>query len=142
MVTGGETKTNRFQFKEWLDRNALDIPQPDANNMGLTESWYVARMAHVLGKYCIPHNWHGGLTTMANAHFTAAIPNRLMCELNQTVNPLTTEVFVDPLVVVDGYMDLPDKPGFGMELAPDLEKRFPFVPGPAMSFRRKNPVMQ
>jgi L-alanine-DL-glutamate epimerase-like enolase superfamily enzyme len=142
MVSGGETKTNRFQFKEWLDRNAFDIAQPDCNNMGLTESWYVARMAHLHGKYCIPHNWHGGLTTMANAHLTAAIPNRLMCELNQTVNPLTTEVFVDPLVAVDGYMDLPDKPGFGMELAPDLEKRFPFIPGSAMSFRRQNPVMR
>jgi len=142
MVSGGETKTNRFQFKEWLDRNAFDIAQPDCNNMGLTESWYVARMANLLGKYCIPHNWHGGLTTMANAHFTAAIPNRLMCELNQTVNPLTTEVFVEPLVAVNGYMDLPDKPGFGMELAPDLEKRFPFIPGQAMSFRRQNPVMR
>jgi len=139
MVSGGETKTNRFQFKEWIDRNALDIPQPDANNMGLTESWYVARMAHLQGKYCIPHNWHGGLTTMANAHFTAAIPNRLMCELNQTVNPLTTEVFIDPLVAVDGYMDLPDKPGYGMELAPDLEKRFPYIPGPRMGFRKPNP---
>ena len=76
---------------------------------------------------------------MANAHFTAAIPNRLMCELNQTVNPLTTEVFVDPLVAVDGYMDLPDKPGYGVELAPDLEKRFPYIPGARMGFRKPNP---
>ena len=58
-----------------------------------------------------------------------------MMEINQTYNPLRTEIFKEPLVVVDGYMDVPDKPGFGMELAPDLEKKFPHIPG---GYMRKN----
>ena len=58
------------------------------------------------------------------------------------MNQSITEVFVEPLVVVDGYIDLPDNPGFDMELTPELGKRFPFVSGPAMSFRRMNPVMR
>jgi hypothetical protein len=33
-------------------------------------------------------------------------------------------------------MELPAKPGFGMELAPDLEKKFPFIPG---HYYRPNP---
>ena len=57
---------------------------------------------------------------MGNAALVAAIPNRLMLELNQTFNPLKEDVFKDPLVVKRGYMDLPDKPGFGVELAPNL----------------------
>jgi galactonate dehydratase len=69
---------------------------------------------------------------MANAALVAAIPNRLMLELNQTFNPLKEEVFKDPLVVKKGYMDLPDKPGFGVELAANLANKFPYAPGPYM----------
>src|ERR1022692_787186 len=36
------------------------------------------------------------------------------------------KMFKDPLVVKKGYMDVPDRPGFGMELIPDLEKNFFF----------------
>jgi galactonate dehydratase len=81
------------------------------------------------GKYCCPHNWHGGLTTMANAALVAAIPNHLVLELNQTFNPFKEEIFKDPLVVKKGYMDLPNRPGYGMELKPGIAQKFPYLPG-------------
>ena len=62
-----------------------------------------------------------------------------MLEQFETHDPLRTEIFVDPLVVVGGYMDLPRKPGFGVELAPDLEQRFPYLPGGYSA--RPNPVI-
>jgi L-alanine-DL-glutamate epimerase-like enolase superfamily enzyme len=139
LVSGGEQLVFRGEFKEWIDRDAYDIVQPDCNTAGVTESWHIARMAHLKGKPCCPHNWHGGLTTMANAALVAAIPNRLMLELNQTFNPLKEEVFKDPLVVRKGYMDLPDKPGFGVELAPDLAKKFPYIPG---DYYKPNPAFR
>ncbi len=137
-LVGGEGRHSRFDFKEWIDRNAYDIVQPSCNLAGITEAWHIARMAHIKGKICCPENWNGGLGTMACAHFVAGIPNKIMMEINQTYNPLRTDIFKEPLVVVDGYMDVPDKPGFGVELAPDLEKKFPFIPG---RYWRKNPEM-
>ncbi|MBI4889170.1 MAG: mandelate racemase/muconate lactonizing enzyme family protein [Acidobacteria bacterium] len=128
-VSGGESRGDRFEFKEWIDRGAYGIVQPDANVTGLTEAWHIARIAALHGMPCCPHNWHGGLTTMANAALVAAIPNRLMLELNQTYNPFKEEIFADPLVVRNGYMQLPARPGFGMTLKPGLERRFPFIPG-------------
>jgi L-alanine-DL-glutamate epimerase-like enolase superfamily enzyme len=135
MVSGGEQLINRFDFKEWVDRNAYDIVQPDCNTTGITEAWHIARLAHLKGKYCCPHNWHGGLTTMSNAHLVAAIPNHLLLELNQTYNPFKEELFKDPLVVRKGYLDLPNKPGYGVELIPGIEKKFPYLPG---SYNRPN----
>ncbi|MEK7406151.1 MAG: mandelate racemase/muconate lactonizing enzyme family protein [Acidobacteriota bacterium] len=129
MVSGGEQLVTRTDFKEWIDRDAYDIVQPDCNTTGLTEAWHIARIAHLRGKYCCPHNWHGGLTTMANAALVAAIPNHLMLELNQTSNPLKEEVFKDPLVVKKGYMDLPNRPGFGVEVIADAARKFPYIPG-------------
>ena len=138
-LSGGETMVTRFEFKEWIDRNAYDIVQPDCNTTGITEGYHIANMAHMRGKICCPHNWHGGLTTMANASLVAAIPNRFMLELNQTFNPLKEEIFKEPLVVRNGFMDLPDKPGFGVELADNLESKFPFIPG---KYSRLNPDMR
>jgi L-alanine-DL-glutamate epimerase-like enolase superfamily enzyme len=136
MVSGGESRSNRFEFKEWIERGAYDIVQPDCNNAGMTETWHIARMAHLRNKHCCPHDWHGGLTIMANAALVAGIPNRLMLEHNVTFSSLREGVFKQPLVARRGYMDLPDKPGFGVELAPDLEKRFPYLPG---RFDKPNP---
>ena len=129
MVSGGERFLERFEAQIWLDQGVLDIIQTDCNVTGMTENWYIARMAHLRNKIAIPHNWHGGGTTMANAHFVAGIPNREYCELNQTNNPLKEGIFKEPLTVENGVMKLPDKPGFGVELIDDVEKKFPFVPG-------------
>ena len=129
MVSGGERFLERFEAQIWLDREVLDIIQTDCNVTGMTDNWYIARMAHLRDKIAIPHNWHGGGTTMANAHFVAGIPNRDYCELNQTNNPLKEGIFKEPLTVENGVMKLPNKPGFGVELIDDVEKKFPFVPG-------------
>jgi L-alanine-DL-glutamate epimerase-like enolase superfamily enzyme len=129
MISGGESRGDRFSFKEWIDRGAYDIVQPDCNVTGITEAWHIARIAQLKNRYCCPHNWHGGLSTMANAALVAAIPNHLVLELNQTFNPFKEELFKDPLVVKKGYMDLPDKPGFGMELKPGIAEKFPYMPG-------------
>ena len=135
-LTGGESRGSRYEFKEWVDRGAYQIVQPDCNVTGLTEAWHIARLAALRDAPCCPHNWHGGLTTMANAALVAAIPNRLLLELNQTYNPFKEEIFVDPLVVVKGAMELPRRPGFGLQLKPGLAAKFPYLPG---QYWRRNP---
>ena len=139
MISGGESCWNSHELKEWVDRGAIEMPQPDAGRIGLMEAWRVVRMAASHGRPFCPHNWGDGSCTLANAALVAASPNALMLEQFETWDPLRTEIFTDPLVVVDGYMDLPDRPGFGMELAPDLEKRFPYKPGGYSA--RPNPVI-
>ena len=126
---GGDVMDNRFDYKEWIDRNAMDIVQPDAGVMGLTEAWFVSRMARLQGQLCAPHNWHDALLTAANGNLAASIPNLIMLESNQTFNPLRTGLFKEPLVPKDGFIELPDKPGFGVEVIDDVEKIFPFIEG-------------
>ena len=128
-VSGGERFLNRFEAQTWLDNDGLDIVQTDCNVTGVTENWYIGQMARLRGKTLIPHNWHGGGTTMANAHLVAAMPNREYCELNQTFNPSKDEIFREPLITKNGTMTLTNRPGFGVELIDDLENKFPFVEG-------------
>ena len=130
MVSGGETQYISNDCHEFLRTGAWDIVQTDCNLTGINENWRISRLAGLYGHSLCTHNWVGGLTTIANAHLVAAVPNGHMCELNQTFNPLKWEIFKEPYPIVKGVMTLPDKPGYGVELTDDLEKKFPFVPGP------------
>lgn len=67
--------------------------------------------------------------TMANAHLVAALPDPQVLELVMIQGPLQWEIFADKPVIREGYLELPNKPGFGVELADDLEERFPYVEG-------------
>jgi galactonate dehydratase len=126
---GGDTMDNRFQYKEWIDRRSMDIVQPDAGVMGITEAWYVSRMAHLEGQSCAPHNWHCALLTAANATVGGSIPNLMLLEVNQTYNPLRTDLLKAPFAIEDGFLTLPDKPGLGIEVIDDAARRWPFIPG-------------
>lgn len=130
MVSGGESMWNRYQVKPYVATGAMNIIQTDANLTGITEGWYIGQTVHEHGQMYCPHNWVGGLTTIANIHLVAGVPCGHMCELNQTYNPLKWEIFKDPYPIQNGMLTIPDKPGYGVELIDDLEERFPFVPGP------------
>ncbi len=138
MISGGEQFSNRFQVHRWIAEGAYDIIQTDCNVTGISENWHISRMANLYGRLQCPHNWHGGLTTISNIHFVAGAPNGHMCEINQTFNPFKEGLFKEPLTVVDGYMTLPNKPGFGVELIDDIKKKYLWVSG---SYLKPNPVI-
>lgn len=66
---------------------------------------------------------------MANAHLVAAQERPWLLELNQHQGPLQWEILAERPDIVDGRLALPDKPGLGVELAQNLESRFPFAEG-------------
>ncbi|NND06532.1 MAG: mandelate racemase/muconate lactonizing enzyme family protein [Saprospiraceae bacterium] len=139
MVSGGESWWNRYQVRPYVAAGAMNIIQTDANLSGISEGWHIGHTVHNHGQYYCPHNWVGGLTTIANIHLVAGVPSGHMCELNQTYNPLKWEIFKDPYPVENGVLTIPDKPGFGVELIDDLEKRFPWVPG---NYYKRNPTFK
>ena len=127
-ISGGETMTDRFEFKDWIERDAYDIVQPDCDTTGLSEGWYIAQYAHLQNKPCVPHNWHGDLTWMSNIHLVAAIPNRMVLESCRHYNPFRGGLFKEPLVVKNSYAEVPKGPGLGLEIIDDADKKFPYDP--------------
>lgn len=129
-ISGGESRANRAENAEMIDRGAYDIVQHACDDAGVTEAWHMARMAHTRGKLLCPHNWQDGLVTIANAHLMAASPNRFLLEYNMTPNPLKEGLFKEKLAIHDGHLDISGKPGLGVELKEGLEEMYPPIPGP------------
>ncbi len=128
-ISGGEGRNNRYQLAEWIDSGAYDIIQSGCDDAGMTENWHIARMANTRRKLFTGHNWQDGLITIANAHLLAALPNRFLLETNMTANPLKEGLFREKVAVKNGYLDIPDKPGLGVELIDNLAERYPYIPG-------------
>lgn len=128
-VTGGEQFTTVEQFQRPLEAKAYDIVQPDAGVCGITEATAIARTADGYGVGLCPHNWHNGLMTLANAHLVAALPNPKALELCRIQGPLQWAILKEMPVIRDGWLELPPRPGLGVELADDLEARFPYIEG-------------
>jgi len=128
-ISGGEQYTTLERFEPYLQRGAYGIVQPDVGRCGITETMRISRRAHEFGVVICPHNWHNGLMTMAHAHLVAAIPNRRVLELCMIQGPLQWAILKEPPVIRDGWLELPDRPGLGVELAEHLEERFPYIDG-------------
>jgi L-alanine-DL-glutamate epimerase-like enolase superfamily enzyme len=52
----------------------------------------------------------------------------MILESNRHVNPFREGLFTEPIVVKNGYADAPSKPGLGVEIIPDADKKFPYDP--------------
>jgi L-alanine-DL-glutamate epimerase-like enolase superfamily enzyme len=52
-----------------------------------------------------------------------------MCELCMIQGPLQWAILQTKPDIRDGYLHLPQTPGLGVELADDLEARFPYITG-------------
>lgn len=126
-VAGGESEFNRWAFKELFVRNALDIVQPDLGRCGgFTEGRRIAALASAFDVPVAPHTGASSAVSVAAAlQWSAALPNLLTYEHMYTANTLREELLAEPLPPVkDGYVDVPQKPGLGIELDEQVVARF------------------
>ena len=130
MLWGGERFRSLTEARPWLEQRIYDAVQSDCLYIGLTENWRIARVAAEYGVKLVTHNWSSSLGTMSNVHLIAGVPSGHMCEFFLYPNPFREALFTEPYRPVSGVITLSDKPGFGMTLLPDLEKQFPYIPGP------------
>jgi L-alanine-DL-glutamate epimerase-like enolase superfamily enzyme len=137
-IAGGETLTTIAEFLPFLEARALDVVQPDASHSGgILEALKVARVADLLGSRCAVHAWASGVCVMANYHLGFAAANCDWLEYPTQANPLIRGLMAQDLAVEDGRVGAPRRPGLGVELAPDLEERYPYRPGNRYRFEER-----
>ena len=123
----GENEYTRFGFQQLIDQRAGDIFQPDVTRAGgFSECKKIAAMASAYQLPCAPHNFLNGISLMASLHFIASTANCIIMEYDCTANPLREILLKEPIILEEGYIELPKSPGLGVEVKEDLEKRFPF----------------
>ncbi len=128
-IATGEKETTRHGFRDLIDRGGLRIVQPDiARCGGITETIRVATLAETRKVDVIPHCWASDILVAATAHCLATFDRPRYLEFNATDNPLKTDLLVEPIRQVDGYVEVPTGPGLGVEINRETVERFRWTP--------------
>ena len=125
-VAAGEQNCGRYEFKELLVKDAVDIVQPDVTKAGgLLECKKIATIADSFGKICTPHNTQPTIGTVATLHFIISTPScRYPMEYNIEPHPLRDILLKEPIVPKDGYLTVPDGYGLGIEINEEVIERY------------------
>ena len=120
-VATGEHEYTKFGFRELIARGGADIVQPDIGRVGGVTEWMkVASLAHAFNLPVAPHAFQ-----VVHLHVTCAIPNLRIVEylgVSEEFDKLVYTEFPEPK---DGmWSPFPDKPGLGLELNPDVVKKY------------------
>ena len=128
-LASGECNYSKYEFRDLINIQAVDIVQPDICVCGgIWEMKKIAAMAEAQYMMVAPHNPMSPLATAVNVHFAASTPNFLILEYKAPVEGFYKDVLKEPLMVKDGYVDIPTKPGWGVELNEEAFEHYP--PGP------------
>lgn len=125
-IASGESLDTTHLFDAFIDRRALDVVQPDAQQIGITQFDQVARKAHAAGMLCVPHGPWTVMDVAAHLHLLACAPNGDMVEypamvsfeydpkLHREVTLNNFEIVEYPPLWKDGFLELPMRPGLGV----------------------------
>ncbi len=128
-IAGGEQEGSLQQFKWLIEKDALQIVQPDIFYFGgMIRSTRVARMAASLGKECTPHISGSGLGYLYMLHFvsTLEIPGPFH-EFKGFNTEIPFECPTSDLNSANGMVKVPSGPGAGIDIDPDFIARHKVV---------------
>jgi len=116
----GESMYGRFEFLSLMAAQGADIIQPDVCICGgLLEMRKIAAIAEAHYVSVAPHNPMGPLATAVNVHFAAATPNFKILEYITPTSSEWNDWVDEPYLPKDGYLELRDRPGLGVEVNED-----------------------
>lgn len=125
----GERLVERSEFVELLAAGAVSIIQPDICHCGgLSEAKKIAAHAEAAGVGVAPHNPLGPIAGVAALHFAVSTPNHVIQEEMVGAVPWYFDVVKGPIRMVDGFWQIPDAPGLGVEVDEAACARHPFAP--------------
>jgi L-alanine-DL-glutamate epimerase-like enolase superfamily enzyme len=111
-----------------MDRGGVHVAQPDVGRVGgLTEARRVCELAAARGRMIVPHGWKTGITIAATAQLAAVTAHMPFFEyLPQGVaeSALRRELVQDEVELVGGKLNLPERPGLGVDLDRDALEKF------------------
>lgn len=110
-IAVGETIYTRYDFRDYIEMGAVDIVQADATKLSGIDEWLdVAALARCYNLEVIPHT---NVQQKLHVQLAATTPNVPMVEY---CYESLSDIWEEPIRVVDGYYTLPEEPGVGLKL--------------------------
>lgn len=113
------------QYRPYIEKRSVDVAIVDPMWNGVWQSVRVATLADAFETHIAPHNPVGDLGSLMSAHFCAAVPNVRIMELRHDEAPWTHAYLTHPMVVENGRIQVPERPGWGSDIDEDALRARP-----------------
>ena len=132
-IAGGENEHTLYGFRQLLAAGALDIAQPDLGSCGgISAGRHIAALAQAHGVLVNPHVWGSAIAQAASLQFIAALPvahhslfaQQPVLEYDRSSHPFREQLVAEPLRLVDGWVEIPARPGLGVEINRDVLEKY------------------
>lgn len=121
-ICTGENLWRRHEFADFIVHQGCDILHPDLRNSGgFLENKRIADMAEIWGVPLATHNTGSQLNTWATCQWAGSIRDFIACETVTGKGGWMDELLIlDGPYIENGHIRITDKPGFGVDLNPDV----------------------
>lgn len=126
-IASGERLYTRYQFRPFIEQQALDILQPDIGLCGgITEAKKIAAHGEIYNLHVQPHNCGGPVSTAACVQVDAVITNFCVQEVFPFFTDGRYDILENPFetTIENGVINVRDLPGLGVSLNDDYLSRF------------------
>lgn len=128
-VALAERNINIWEFRDFSDEPAVTILRPDAGLAGgFTQMRKIAAIAESRHQRILPHNFTSPLLTAVHVQCAAAIHNWDLQGYVREDSASRNQVVKDVNKIEDGYLQIPETPGVGIELDWDFICGADYVP--------------
>ena len=128
-IAAGESHFSKYTFLELMSKRAVDIIQPNISRSGgITECRKILSMAEAFNMQYAPHTGLSGAgCRAATLQLAATIPEDIFLTYEYGIfpHPFGDPILVDPVERFSkGFVDVPDRPGLGLELNNELVEKY------------------
>ncbi len=124
-IAAGESEFTRFDIRDLINLQAVDVLQPDAAIVGgISETWRIAALASTYELELAPHCWGSALSFMAGASIAFASSSASIIEFSSGGNPMMFDLVNEDIRAVEGMIIKPQDPGLGLTLNWDFIKEY------------------
>jgi L-alanine-DL-glutamate epimerase-like enolase superfamily enzyme len=126
-IAGGERLYHRWDVRPYFEDQSIDVLQPDVGLCGgFTETKKVCDYADVYDIRVQAHVCGGPVATAASLHLETAIPNFLIHEHHTyAIKDWNRELCIQDPQPVNGFFEVSEEPGLGIELNDEVVYRSP-----------------
>jgi galactonate dehydratase len=125
----GERLHTRWEFVPIFENGLADFVMPDVTwTGGISELKKIATMAEAYYIPISPHDASGPINVLAGAHVMMTTPNFYKLEVNRYDLSGYNIMIDEPLIVKDGYLHVPDRPGLGVNFNLEALQQYETTP--------------
>lgn len=152
MIATGEHEQEESGFMDLVDTHCADMIQMDVCCQGgFAMGQRVFAACQKAGRRFAFHSWGTTLEVLAAAHIGICWPESVVewleypCYSNagrpgMYPFPTSDDILKEPMPITNGYLQVPDGPGLGIEIDESIVEKYPFLPGPWSYFRLDSPA--